>query len=134
MVDSTDRERFPDAHDEFKKLVRDNRVENRNSIKYLIMANKQDVKGAASVEEIAHALDLHSYEKEEWHVQGSVGLTGAGFKEGIKWFLSPAVGGQVLKKVKKQDMEQLSNRFGELVIDRGELFAVIEHSRFFTRI
>ena len=69
--------------------------------------------------EIAKALDLHSYEKEEWHVQGSVGLTGAGFKEGIRWLLSPAEEGQeVLVKRRVKKME-ISDRFGELVIDRG---------------
>lgn len=55
----------------------------------LILANKQDLQGALSAEEIAQALDLRSeqFARRHWTIVGCSAVTGAGLKEGIGWIV-----------------------------------------------
>lgn len=55
----------------------------------LILANKQDLHGALSADEIAQALDLRSepFAKRHWTIVGCSAVTGAGLKEGIGWIV-----------------------------------------------
>lgn len=55
----------------------------------LILANKQDLQGALSADEIAQALGLRSeqFAKRHWTIVGCSAVTGAGLKEGIGWIV-----------------------------------------------
>lgn len=53
----------------------------------LVLCNKQDLPGAASVKEIRDALDLDKLWKGgiRWHIRGATGLTGEGIWEELEW-------------------------------------------------
>lgn len=53
----------------------------------LVFANKQDLSGAASAEEIARILDLNSIEKRHWKIQSCSAYTGEGLAEGMEWLV-----------------------------------------------
>jgi len=87
VVDSSDRRSFGVAKQEFHQIVQAPPLRN---CPILIFANKQDVEGAATAEEVAAALEVHVLEKRRYHLQGSVALTGEGLTDGMTW-LSEAV-------------------------------------------
>jgi small GTP-binding protein len=82
VVDSSDRERIEIAKEEFQRIVMDNELENAI---VLVYANKQDLPGAMSPQEISEKLELNSMKKRKWLVQGSSASRGDGIKEGFEW-------------------------------------------------
>ena len=96
MVDSCDRERFPEVKEELFDLVNDDRL--RNAV-ILILANKQDLPNAATPAEITDKLDLpsisnvHKYQcigLHQWYVQPCCAVTGEGLVDGLSW-LAPKI-------------------------------------------
>lgn len=84
-VDSNDRDRMPEAADELHRML------NEDELKHcalLVFANKQDLPGAMSVEELTDGLKLNSLRNVNWHIQGSVATTGVGLFEGLDWVAS----------------------------------------------
>lgn len=54
----------------------------------LILANKQDIKGALSPEEIAKVLNLEAMDKtRHWKIVGCSAYTGEGLLEGFDWLV-----------------------------------------------
>ena len=56
----------------------------------LILANKQDVRGALDAEEIAEALGLRVgsvFENRHWSIRGCSAVTGEGLVEGMDWMV-----------------------------------------------
>jgi len=53
----------------------------------LVLANKQDLKGALSCEEIQKVLNLDVLEKRHWHIRPCSAVTGMGLAEGIAWLV-----------------------------------------------
>lgn len=53
----------------------------------LVMANKQDIDNAVSIEEIADFLELDSIVNRDVHIEGCSALTGDGLQEGIGWII-----------------------------------------------
>ena len=51
----------------------------------LVLANKQDVPGAATAMEISQHLKLHALKEISWQIQACSALTGAGLHEGLDW-------------------------------------------------
>lgn len=51
----------------------------------LILANKQDLRDAMSVEELSTALGLTSVRDHPWHMQPSCAVSGTGLQEGLAW-------------------------------------------------
>ena len=51
----------------------------------LVLANKQDLKGALSVSDVAQKLDLTRLRGRDWHIQGTNATTGDGLYEGLDW-------------------------------------------------
>ena len=88
VVDSNDRDRIEDAADELKKLLAE---EELKECCVLIMANKQDLNGALSIDEVTKALGMESLIGRTWFVQGTSGITGQGLKEGLDWVASVLV-------------------------------------------
>ncbi len=50
------------------------------------MANKQDLRNAISVNEIANRLNLNMFNgKRDWHIQATCATDGDGIFEGLDW-------------------------------------------------
>ena len=52
------------------------------------MANKQDINGALSIEEVTKELQLRDLKSIKWLVQGTSGITEEGIMEGLDWMIS----------------------------------------------
>ena len=83
VVDSEDTERFEEAKRELWTYVIDNpKVEN---IPILVLANKQDLEGAASAGEVARALDLHKVTVHSYAIMPTSAKTGFNVEEALEW-------------------------------------------------
>ncbi len=90
VVDSNDRDRVDDAAEELKRML--NEEELKDCV-VLVMANKQDLNGAMTPNEITDKLGLSQLKGRQWLVQGTSATTGQGLKEGLDW-----MAGVLLKK------------------------------------
>lgn len=89
VVDSCDEERLDDSHDyensaqeELQRLLGNDDLRNAA---LLVFANKQDMRGAMKVKDIATRLKLPQLRDRQWSIQGTSALTGAGLYEGLDW-------------------------------------------------
>jgi len=85
VVDSNDRERIREAHDELAKMMSEDELRNAA---LLVFANKQDLPNAMSVAELNDKLGLHQLRGRKWFVQASCAATGDGLYEGLDWLSS----------------------------------------------
>ena len=85
VIDSADRERLDEAKDElWKVLLNGEYIE----APLLIVANKQDLPAALSIQEIIERFNLDNLEKmgkRSWHIQPTIATTGEGVEEAIQW-------------------------------------------------
>lgn len=79
VVDSLDVGRIPEARMELSGLLSDPEL---SDIPVVILANKQDLPGAISPAETVDKLGLREL-KNEWHVQGTCGISGKGLYEAV---------------------------------------------------
>lgn len=83
VVDSNDRERFPEFKEEFYRLLAEEELQ---GIPYLIFANKQDLPNAMTPSEISTRLELDYMKRNrDILVQPSCATTGDGLFEGLEW-------------------------------------------------
>merc|ERR1712130_194026 len=82
VVDSRDYDRAAEAQRELNKILQDGEL---HGVPLLVFANKQDLPGAMSGEELTRALGLHDILDREWTVRNSCAITGAGLSEGLEW-------------------------------------------------
>ena len=83
VIDASNRERLPEAHGELVKLVSEKELADAC---LLILANKQDVAGCASIEEITDQFSLYKLCcGRSWHVQACQAKTGTGLQDGLEW-------------------------------------------------
>ncbi|KAM8976764.1 ADP-ribosylation factor-like protein 11 [Pelodytes ibericus] len=80
VVDSSDHSRLPDATAELLSVLNN---ENMSGVPFLILANKQEVPGALSMEELIHGLKLENYDDRAWEIQGCSAYTGEGLAEAM---------------------------------------------------
>ena len=78
MVDSNDRERIGEAHEELHKML--NEDELRDAV-LLVFANKQDLPQAMSVAEVTDKLGLHNVRNRKWYLQATCATSGDGLYE-----------------------------------------------------
>ena len=90
VVDSNNRDRIEDAGEELKKMLAE---EELKDCAVLVMANKQDLNGALSPNDIADKMGMEQLKGRSWFVQGTSAVTGQGLKEGLDWLT-----GVLLKK------------------------------------
>ena len=90
VVDSNDRDRIEDAAEELKKMLAEEEL--KDSV-VLVMANKQDLSGALSPNEVTDKMRMGQLKGRQWLVQGTSATTGQGLKEGLDW-----MAGVLLKK------------------------------------
>uniref|UniRef100_A0A0A0KGG8 ADP-ribosylation factor-like protein 2 n=1 Tax=Cucumis sativus TaxID=3659 RepID=A0A0A0KGG8_CUCSA len=85
VVDSSDLRRLDDCKSELDNLLKEERL---SGASLLILANKQDIKGALSPEEIAKVLNLEAMDKtRHWKIVGCSAYTGEGLLEGFDWLV-----------------------------------------------
>ncbi len=68
VVDSNDRERISESKDEFWRLLSEDELK---SAMFLVMANKQDLPNAMSVEEVTEKLELNKITDRVWRKYSS---------------------------------------------------------------
>lgn len=85
VVDSLDRERIGKAKQEFQTIINDPFM--LNSV-ILVLANKQDLRGAMTAREVCDGLGLFDLKNRKWHIQGTCALKGDGLYEGLDWLSS----------------------------------------------
>ncbi len=83
VVDSADTDRMQETTEEFQKLIHDDRLSEDAVL--LVLANKQDLDNALSVQEMIEVLGLSSLKIRNWFVQPTCALTGKGLYEGLQW-------------------------------------------------
>ncbi|XP_043810070.1 ADP-ribosylation factor-like protein 2 isoform X3 [Manihot esculenta] len=85
VVDSSDLRRLEDCKMELDNLLKEERL---SGASLLILANKQDLKGALTPEEIAKVLNLENMDKtRHWKIMGCSAYTGEGLLEGFDWLV-----------------------------------------------
>ncbi|TYJ57318.1 hypothetical protein B9479_002051 [Cryptococcus floricola] len=89
VVDSSDRMRIKDCRDELKELLQEERLAGAT---LLVFANKQDLDGSMSLEEIRDALELKSIASHRWVVYPCSAFTGKGLDEGMDWVVKEVAG------------------------------------------
>ena len=84
VVDSADKRRLQTCREELHDLLKQEKLAGAT---LLVFANKQDLKGAMSSEEIAQFLDLGSeaFASRHWNIHPCSAVTGAGLVEGVDW-------------------------------------------------
>ena len=75
---------MPEARLELEQMMED--AELRDAV-FLVLANKQDLPGAASAAEVIEQLGLATRKgpAHKWHVQGCCALRKEGIHEGFAW-------------------------------------------------
>jgi ADP-ribosylation factor-like protein 2 len=85
VVDSTDRLRLQDCRTELIQLLKEERLAGAT---LLILANKQDLPGALSADEIRRVLQLDSLPaNRHWNIQMCSAVTGSGLVDGLDWIV-----------------------------------------------
>lgn len=87
VVDSSDRERLQMCREELMKLLQQEKLMGASLV---IFANKQDLGGALSLEEIRDVLGLETeanFEKRHWSIFACSAVTGEGLSRGIDWIV-----------------------------------------------
>ena len=82
VVDSCDRARFSESSEELKEMLKEDQLRN---LPVLILANKQDLPGAANCTEITQAFEMHKMADRDWYIQATCAPTGDGLIEGLQW-------------------------------------------------
>jgi ADP-ribosylation factor-like protein 2 len=88
VVDSSDRLRLELCRQELMELLHQERLAGAS---LLIFANKQDVAGALSSEEIAEVLGLgvsKQFENRHWTIRACSAVSGVGLLDGMDWIVS----------------------------------------------
>mmetsp|Transcript_44033 Transcript_44033/g.140213 ORF Transcript_44033/g.140213 Transcript_44033/m.140213 type:complete len:185 (+) Transcript_44033:151-705(+) len=82
VVDSADVRRLEDCRDELHGLLKEEKLAGSS---LLIFANKQDLEGALSKEEIEKVLNLGAMGNRHWRIVGCSAVTGEGLLDGFNW-------------------------------------------------
>jgi small GTP-binding protein len=90
VVDASDRSQFGVAKQEFHQIAQAPQLK---GAPILVFANKQDIEGAVTVDELSSVLECQVLDSKRYHLEASCALTGVGLVEGMNW-LSGAVTGK----------------------------------------
>eukprot|EP00057_Strongylocentrotus_purpuratus_P016072 XP_011670546.1 PREDICTED: ADP-ribosylation factor-like protein 3 [Strongylocentrotus purpuratus] len=61
--------------------------EKLGGVPLLVLANKQDLVGAAPPDEIAEGLNLHTIRDRVWQIQACSAITKEGIEKGMDWLV-----------------------------------------------
>ncbi|RKF74745.1 ADP-ribosylation factor-like protein 2 [Golovinomyces cichoracearum] len=87
VVDATDRARIDDCRDELHGLLKEERL---SGASLLVFANKTDVDGCMSEEDIRLGLQVDAIRTHQWHVISCSAVTGSNLNEGLAWVVQDA--------------------------------------------
>ncbi|RKF57656.1 ADP-ribosylation factor-like protein 2 [Golovinomyces cichoracearum] len=87
VVDATDRARIDDCRDELHGLLKEERL---SGASLLVFANKTDVDGCMSEEDISLGLQVDAIRTHQWHVISCSAVTGSNLNEGLAWVVQDA--------------------------------------------
>ncbi|KAI0253044.1 ADP-ribosylation factor family-domain-containing protein [Lactifluus subvellereus] len=82
VVDSGDRLRMGDCKEELHNLLLEDRLAGAS---LLVFANKQDIQGSMTDQEIEQALDLSGIKSHQWGIVSCSAVTGYNLLEGLNW-------------------------------------------------
>ncbi|KAH7820153.1 Arl2 [Monocercomonoides exilis] len=83
VIDSTDPSRFFEGITELSKVLK---AEKLAGASLLLLANKQDIHGAMTSEQIIKEMNLTEIVKgRSWHIEATSAMTGEGISEGFAW-------------------------------------------------
>lgn len=85
VVDSADRRRLGDCKKELHSLLEEERLAGAT---LLVFANKQDLPGSLSAEEIRDVLELEEIKTHHWQIVWCSALEGKNLLEGMDWIIS----------------------------------------------
>lgn len=82
VVDSTDKQRLEDSRRELKHILKNEHIKN---VPIVLLANKQDVPGALSAEDITRMFRVKKLcSDRNWYVQPCCAISGDGLMEGFR--------------------------------------------------
>ncbi|XP_062932400.1 ADP-ribosylation factor-like protein 14 [Cynocephalus volans] len=82
VVDSTDKQRLEDSRREFEHILKNEHIKN---VPVVLLANKQDVPGALTAEDITRMFKVRKLcSDQNWYVQPCCAITGDGLIEGFR--------------------------------------------------
>lgn len=84
VVDSADKMRLDACRDEMNKLLQEERLAGAT---LLVLANKQDMPGALSPQEINDILELEAIKTHHWAVVGVSAVTGEKLLQAMDWLI-----------------------------------------------
>ena len=84
VVDSADKRRLEDCKKELHALLGEERLLGAT---LLVFANKQDLPGSLSMEEIGEVLELEKIKSHHWQIVGCSAVTGQNLLQGVDWLL-----------------------------------------------
>eukprot|EP00250_Pteridium_aquilinum_P004149 c14379_g1_i1 orf=169-726(+) len=86
VVDSSDLRRLDDCKSELHNLLKEERL---SGASLLVLANKQDIRGALKPADIAKVLNLEAMDNSRhWQIVGCSAVTGEGLLSGFDWLVS----------------------------------------------
>ncbi|KAF8821903.1 ADP ribosylation factor ARF1 [Cardiosporidium cionae] len=85
VVDSADPDRLADSRTELLLILQEEEIQ---GLSLLIFANKQDIEGAMTADEISKGLGLTSIRDRPWAIFKSSAVKGHGLQEGLDWLVS----------------------------------------------
>ena len=85
VVDSGDAMRLSDCRDELNSLLVEERLAGAT---LLVFANKQDLEGSLSAEEIRLTLGLDEIKSHHWAIHGCSAITGKNLLQGMDWMIA----------------------------------------------
>ncbi|KXL47567.1 hypothetical protein M433DRAFT_64052 [Acidomyces richmondensis BFW] len=83
VVDSNDSGRMLEAKEELSRIIQDREMKDAL---LLVFANKQDIRGCMTPQQVSDVLELNQVAKDHiWKVEPSCATTGEGIFEGLAW-------------------------------------------------
>lgn len=82
VIDSNDRNRIDEARQELHRIILDREMKDAL---LLVFANKQDIAGVMTPQEVQERLKLGNLKDHTWYVVPSCATTGEGIFEGLTW-------------------------------------------------
>lgn len=84
VIDSADRKRILESGSELDLILEEEKM---NGVPLLVFANKQDLVGALTADEIADQLNLVAIRDRPWQIQACSAKDGSGLQEGMEWLM-----------------------------------------------
>ena len=82
VIDSQDENNYEESKNQFHKILKNSTLKNAT---ILIFANKQDLPGAKTINDIIQDYELDKIKNHSWQIQPCSALRGEGLIDGLKW-------------------------------------------------